>query len=127
MEKWKQKWGKRQFIENFNLQSWNKLSEREKHMHRLINCIKCEAHNPTISSMHSSVSDTTQNIIKKTNELAEEIQNLYATRLVDGAEQLVKMIEPIMENTFKTSMKKTVSTQYNLTEKVPNEKSKERK
>lgn len=113
---------KRQFIENFNLQSWNKLSEREKHMHRLIDCIKCEAHNPTISSMHSSVSDITQNIIKKTNELAEEIQNLHAARLVDGAEQLVKMIEPIMEKTFKTSMKKTVSTQYNLTEKVPSEK-----
>lgn len=35
---------------------------------------------------------------------------MHAARLVDGAEQLVKMIEPIMENTFKTSMKK----QYQL-------------
>lgn len=101
---------KRKLIENFNLQSWNKLSEREKHMHRLIDCIKCEASNPTISSMHSSVTDTTQNIIQKTNELAQEIENMHAARLVDGAEQLVKMIEPIMENTFKTSMKK----QYQL-------------
>lgn len=77
--------------------------------------------------MHSSVSDTTQNIIKKTNELAQEIENMHAARLVDGAEQLVKMIEPIMENTFKTSMKKTVSTQYNLTEKVPSEKKQRQK
>lgn len=53
--------GKSRFIENFNLQSWNKLSEREKHIHKLIDCIKCEASNPTFSSMHYSVSDTKHN------------------------------------------------------------------
>lgn len=59
--------------------------------------------------MHYSVSDTTQNIIKKqkkTNTLAQEIEYMHAARLFDGAEQLVKMIGPIMETTFKTSMKK---------------------
>lgn len=60
--------------------------------------------------MHSSVSDTTKNIIKKqkkqTNTLAQEIEYMHAARLFDGAEQLVKMIGPIMETTFKTSMKK---------------------
>lgn len=75
----------------------------------ITDCIKCESSNPTISSMHSSVSDTTQNMIKKTkktNTLAQEIEYMHAARLFDGAEQLVKMIGPIMETTFKTSMKK---------------------
>lgn len=100
MEKWKQKLGKKQVYRQF-------LSGIMEHMHRLTDCIKCEASNPTISSMHSSVSDTTQNIIKKqTNELAQEIEYMHTARLFDGPEQLVKMIGPIVENTFKTSMQK---------------------
>ena len=46
---------------------------------------------------------------------------------MDGAEQLVKVIEPIMESTFNKSMKNTVSAQYNLTEKIPSEKKQRQK
>lgn len=118
---------KSQFIQTFSLQSWLKLPEREKQMHTLKNCVKCEAKNPEVASMHVSVSESTKNIIAKTNDLAQEIKMLHSDRMVDGAEQLVKIIEPIMENTFQKSLKNTVTSKYNLTEKLSSDKKQKQK
>jgi hypothetical protein len=118
---------KSQFIQTYSLQSWSKLHEREKQMHTPLNCVKCEVKNPEIASTHSSVSESTENIIAKTNELATEIQKLNAARRSDGAEQLIKIIEPIMENTFQKSLKNTVTSAYNLTEKLPSDKKHQQK
>ena len=41
---------------------------------------------------------------------------------MDGAEQLAKVIEPIMKSTFNIRMKNTISAQHNLTEKNPSER-----
>lgn len=43
-------------------------------MHCLQDCTKCEASDPNISSTHVSVNETTENIIAKTKELANEIK-----------------------------------------------------
>lgn len=94
-------------------------------MHCLQDCTKCEATDPSISSTHVSVSQTTENIIAKTKELANEIKNLHSQRLSHGSQQLVKILEPIVENTFHTSLKNTVTSHYNLIDKISsNEKQK---
>lgn len=58
----------------FSLENWYFLAEREKNMHCLQDCTKCEASDPIISPTHVSVSETTENIIAKTKELANEIK-----------------------------------------------------
>lgn len=64
---------KRQFIKTFfsrklvfSCRAWKK--------HCLQDCTKCEASDPIISPTHVSVSETTENIIAKTKELANEIK-----------------------------------------------------
>lgn len=52
---------------------------------------------------------------------------MHAARLVDGAEELVKMIEPIWKTHLKQAGIKPVSTQYSLTEKVPSKKQRQNK
>lgn len=116
-----------QFIKMFSLQSWVYLPEREKRLHSLLNCAKCEANAPIISSMHASISSTTQNIISKTSKLASEIQNFQSKRLADGPEQIVKILEPIVQKTFNKSFRKTVSLHYNLTGKIASEEKHRRK
>lgn len=69
---------KSQFIKKFSLENWYFLAEREKNMHCLQDCTKCEASYPNISSTHVSVSETTENIIANTKELANEIKNLHS-------------------------------------------------
>lgn len=49
-------------------------------MHYLQDCTKCEASDPSISSTHVSVNETTENIIAKTKELANEIKKKNYTR-----------------------------------------------
>ena len=116
-----------QFIKKFSLESWHDLPDREKQMHCLLNCGKCESNEPNISSMHASVSLTTENIISKTTELVHEIENLNSLRSVDGPKQIVKILEPIIENTFNKSFQNIVSSHYNLTQKISSEEKQKQK
>ena len=116
-----------QFIKKFSLESWHNLPDREKQMHCLLNCGKCESNEPNISSMHASVSLTTENIISKTTELVHEIENLNSLRSVDGPKQIVKILEPIIENTFNKSFQNIVSSHYNLTQKISSEEKQKQK
>lgn len=45
---------KQQFLRKFSLESWSLLSEREKNLHSLQDCARCEATNPSSSSLHRS-------------------------------------------------------------------------
>lgn len=112
----------------FSLENWYFLAEREKNMHCLQDCTKCEASDPIISPTHVSVSETTENIIAKTKELANEIKkNLHSQRLSHGSQQLVKILEPIVENTFHTSLKNTLTSNYNLIDKITSKEKQKKK
>lgn len=117
---------KSQFIKTFSLENWYFLAEREKNMHCLQECTKCEASYPNISSTHVSVSETTENIIAKTKELANEIKNLHSQRLSHGSQQLVKILEPIVENTSHQS-KNTVTSNYYLIDKITSKEKQKKK
>lgn len=115
------------FIKRFSLENWYFLPVNEKNMHQLQDCTKCESSDPNVSSTHASVSESTENIIVKTKELANELKNLHSQRLTEGSKQLVKILEPIFENTFHTSLKNTVTTHFNLVDKISsNEKQKKK-
>lgn len=45
---------KQQFLQKFSLDSWSLLSEREKNLHSLQDCARCEATDPSSSSLHRS-------------------------------------------------------------------------
>lgn len=45
---------KQQFLRKFSLESWSHLSEREKNLHSLQDCARCEATDPSSSSLHRS-------------------------------------------------------------------------
>lgn len=97
-------------------------------MHCLQDCTKCEASDPSISSTHVSVNETTENIIAKTKELANEIKKkLHSQRLSHGSQQLVKILEPIVENTFHTSLKNTLTSNYNLIDKITSKENQKKK
>lgn len=97
-------------------------------MHCLQDCTKCEASDPSISSTHVSVNETTENIIAKTKELANEIKKkLHSQRLSHGSQQLVKILEPIVENTFHTSLKNTLTSNYNLIDKITSKENQNKK
>lgn len=68
--------------------------------------------------MHASVSCTTQKSISKTSELANEIQNLHSKRLADGTEEIVKILEPIVQETFKRASDIQCICIKNLTDKI---------
>lgn len=40
---------KQQFLQSFSLQTWSLLSEREKNLHSLEDCARCEATNPSLA------------------------------------------------------------------------------
>lgn len=104
------------------------LQSVKKNMHCLQDCTKCEASDPNISSTHVLVSETTKNIIAKTKELANEIKkNLHSQRLSHGSQQLVKILEPIVENTFHTSLKNTLTSKYNLIDKITSKEKQKKK
>lgn len=108
---------KQQFLQKFSLDSWSLLSEREKHLHSLQDCARCEATDPSSSSLHRSVSEKTENIMFKADDLINEISTLTPNRTANGQLQMMNILEPIFESKFHTSLKNATSNFYSLTEK----------
>lgn len=64
------------------------------------------------TALHKSVSVQASNVISKTQELFTEMKNLKGTK----PEYVIQSLEPVMEKEYITSMKSTVSKQFNLIE-----------
>ena len=109
---------KRDFFEQFSLQKWDSLSHREKLYHTVYDCLRCENSKLiNYSVLHKSATDTTENIVKLSTELAQEIDNKNST----GVNTILNVLEPIFQKEFQTNLKSVVSERYNLTEKLPSE------
>ena len=109
---------KKEFLNHFSLQNWcTKLGERERKLHQLVNCPPCESQNLAQTVLHSSASENVTDIVNQTTELAHKISQLKSPK----AEEFISVLEPIIEQKFKTSMKSAVSKQYNLAEKITSE------
>lgn len=89
----------------------------KKHLHSLQDCARCEATDPSSSSLHRSVSEKTENIMFKANDLINEISTLTPNRTANGQLQMMNILEPIFESKFHTSLKNATSNFYSLTEK----------
>lgn len=63
----------------------------EKNLHSLQDCARCEATNPSSSSMHRSVSEKTENIMFKANDLINEISTLTPNRTANGQLQMMNI------------------------------------
>lgn len=87
----------------------------------MVNCIACESQSLKETALHKSVSVQASNVISKTQELFTEVKNLKGTK----PEHVIQILEPLMEKEFKTSMKSTVSKQFNLIEN-PSSKQKQK-
>lgn len=114
---------KAQFINHFDLKEWCTLSEKDRKTHQLVNCIACESQSLNETALHKSVSVQASNVISKTQELFTEVKNLKGTK----PEHVIQILEPVMEKEFKTSMKSTVSKQFNLIEKPSGEQNQKQK
>lgn len=110
---------KQQSLRKFSLESWSHLSEREKNLHSLQDCARCEATDPSSSSLHRSVSEKTESIMSKADDLINEISTLTPNRTANGQLQMMNILEPIFESKFHTSLKNATSMHYGLTEKKP--------
>lgn len=108
---------KSQFLNHFDLKKWCTLSEKDKKTHQLANCVSCESQSLKETALHKSVSVQASSIISKTQELFTEVKNLKGTK----PEHIIRILEPVMEKEFKTSMKSTVSKQFILIEKPTSE------
>lgn len=89
----------------------------------MVNCIACESQSLNETALHKSVSVQASNVISKTQELITEVKNLKGTK----PEHVIQILEPVMEKEFKTSMKSTVSKQFNLIEKPSGEQNQKQK
>ena len=81
-------------------------------------CARCEATNPSLASLHVSVSEKTKNIISKAEELVDEINALTPNRTANAQLQMIHILEPIFQSKFQSSLKKATSAHYNLSEKM---------
>jgi hypothetical protein len=108
---------KRLFMQQYSLKSWCALSNTERNLHSVKNCAQCESVNPSVASLHKSISATTENIMLKTESLVQEIKSMTPNRVANASTQMMNILEPIFENNFSISLKNAASSRYNLTEK----------
>ena len=91
--------------------------KRERKLYQLVNCPPCESQNQAPTVLHSSASENVTDIVNQTAELAHKINQLKSPK----AGEFISVLEPIIEQKFKTSMKSAVSKQCNLAEKITSE------
>lgn len=70
------------------------VRERErKNLHSLQDCARCEATDPSSSSLHRSVSEKTENIMFKADDLINEISTLTPNKTANGQFQMMNILE----------------------------------
>ena len=78
----------------------------KKLYHTVDDCLSCE--NSKLINyivLHKSATDTTENIVKLTTELAQEIDHKNST----GVNTILNMLEPMFQKEFQTNLKSVVS------------------